>query len=389
MRLLVGGSQVKIKRHGAAVLGLAAAGTLLLAACGTDNNSGTGSSPSSSSGGSSSSASAASGITCPSGSVNLTLAGSTAQASAMSVWAKNFENACSGVNINNGLGGSGAGVTQFQQGSVDFAGSDYPLAATDMPKANARCKTGPAINLPLVPGPIAVGYNLPGVSSLNLSASTLAKIFSGKITKWNDQAIAKDNPGVTLPTTGIQTFHRSDTSGTSFNFSNYLANEAKSDWSYGTNKQWPGPGGQGDKGSALVSQDVKKTAGGIGYFELSYAQQQKIPYAKVSNAAGQFVQLTQPNASNFIGKAQVVGTGNNLTLSFDYKDTGANDYPNVLVTYEIVCASGNDPAKLPALKDFLSYAASAAGQQAILSSGYVALPDNIRTKVAAAVDALK
>jgi phosphate transport system substrate-binding protein len=387
MRLLVGGSQVKINRHGAAVLGLAAAGALMLAACGTDNNTGTGSSPSSGSNGGG--ASAASNIKCPSGSANLTLSGSTAQANAISVWAKNFENACSGANVNNGLGGSGQGVSQFQQGSVDFAGSDYPLSATDMPKANARCKSGPAINLPLVPGPIAVGYNLPGVSSLNLSASNLAKIFSGKITKWNDPAIAKDNSGVNLPATGIQTFHRSDTSGTSFNFSNYLANEAKADWPYGTNKQWPGPGGQGDKGSALVSQDVKKTPGGIGYFELSYAQQQSIPYAKVSNASGQFVQLTQANASNFIGKAQIVGSGNNLTLAFDYQDTGAQDYPNVLVTYEIVCQSGNDSAKVDALKDFLGYAASTDGQNAILDKGYVALPDNIRTKVVSAIDSLK
>jgi phosphate transport system substrate-binding protein len=381
---------VKINRHGAAVLGLAAAGALMLAACGTDNNTGTGSSPSSSAGGSSASAAAGgASITCPSGSANLTLSGSTAQANAISVWAKNFENACSGANVNNGLGGSGQGVSQFESASVDFAGSDYPLTGDDITKSNARCKTGPALNLPLVPGPIAVGFNLPGVTTLNLSASNLAKIFSNKITKWNDAAIAKDNPGVTLPAMGIQTFHRSDTSGTSFNFSNYLANEAKADWTYGTNKQWPGPGGQGDKGSALVSQDVKKTPGAIGYFELSYAQQAQIPFAKVSNAAGQFVQLTQANASNFIGKAQIVGTGNNLTLAFDYKDTGANDYPNVLVTYEIVCQSGNDASKLPALKAFLGYAASSAGQKAILSDGYVSLPENIRTKVASAIDSLK
>lgn len=373
---------MKIKRHGAAVLGLAAAGTLLLAACGTDNNT---SPPAGASGSPSSSVST---IKCPSGSANLTLAGSTAQTNAVSVWSKAFENACAGVNINNGQGGSGAGVTQFEAGTIDWAGSDFALTATDQPKANARCKTGNAINLPLVPGPIAVGYNLPGVTSLNLSASTLAQIFSGKISKWNDAAITKDNPGVTLPSTGIQTFHRSDGSGTSFNFSNYLANEAGADWSYGANKQWPAPGGQGDKGSALVSQDVKKTVGGIGYFELSYATQQSIPYAKVSNAAGQFVALTQQNATNFMAKATVAGTGNDLKLSFDYKDTGASDYPNILVTYEIVCEKGNDPAKLPALKDFLSYAASTTGQQSIVSSGYITLPTNIQTKVQAAINSL-
>jgi phosphate transport system substrate-binding protein len=374
---------VKIKRHGAAVLGLAAAGTLLLAACGTDDNS----TPASSSGGSSASASAST-ITCPSGSAKLTLAGSTAQANAISLWTKNFENQCSGADINNGLGGSGAGVTQFEAGTIDFAGSDFPLSAKDQPKANARCKSGDAIDLPLAPGPIAVGYNLPGVSSLNLSATTLADIFDGKISKWNDPAIAKDNPGVTLPGTGIQTFHRSDSSGTSFNFTNYLANEAKSAWTFGANKQWPAPGGQGDKGSALVSQDVKKTEGGIGYFELSYATQQSIPYAKVSNAAGKFVELTPQNTTNFLGKATVAGTGNDLKLTFDYTNSDADAYPNVLVTYEIVCEKGNDASKLEALKDFLGYAASTEGQNAITAQGYVPLPENIRTKVASAISSL-
>ena len=375
--------KVKIKRHGAVVLGLAAAGTMLLAACGSDNNA----TPPASGGGGSSTA-AAPTIKCPSGSVNLTLAGSTAQANAISEWAKTYENTCATVNINNGLGGSGAGVTQFESGTVDWAGSDFPLTSTDQPKADARCKTGPAIDLPMAPGPIAIGYNLQGVSNLNLSASTLSKIFSGKITNWNDPVIAKDNPGVTLPSQSIQTFHRSDSSGTSFNFTNYLDNEAKADWTYGANKQWPGPGGQGDKGSALVSQDVKKTPGGIGYFELSYATQQSIPYAAVSNAAGKFVKLTPQNTTNFIGKAKIVGTGKDLSLSFDYTNTDADAYPNVLVTYEIVCSAGNDAAKLPALKGFLGYAASTAGQNAIASQGYVPLPENIRTKVVDAINGL-
>jgi phosphate transport system substrate-binding protein len=374
---------VKIKRHGAAVLGLVAAGTMLLAACGTDDNS----APTTPAGSSAASAAAAA-IKCPSGSVNLTLAGSTAQANAISQWAKAFEGQCGGVDINNGLGGSGAGVTQFEAGTVDFAGSDFALTATDQPKADARCKAGSAIDLPLAPGPIAVGYNLPGVPSLNLSAATLARIFGGKIVKWNDAAIAADNPGVTLPATGIQTFHRSDSSGTSYNFTNYLANEARTDWTFGANKQWPGPGGQGDKGSALVSQDVKKTEGGIGYFELSYATQQSIPYAKVSNAAGKFVELTPQNTTNFLSKATVVGKKGDLALNFDYTNADSDAYPNVLVTYEVVCSKGNDPAKLAALKDFLSYAASTAGQTAIGSQGYVPLPENIRTQVVSAVNLL-
>ncbi|HVV22632.1 MAG TPA: phosphate ABC transporter substrate-binding protein PstS, partial [Pseudonocardiaceae bacterium] len=313
----------------------------------------------------------------------------TAQAAAMSLWTKAYEQKCAGSTINYQGGGSGKGVTQFQQNNVDFAGSDFALSDKDQPAADARCGAGnKAINLPMAPGPIAVGYNLPGVSSLNLSASTLAKIFTGKITKWDDAAIKSENPGVNLPSTGIQTFHRSDGSGTSYNFSNYLANDAKSDWTFGANKQWPAPGGQGDSGSALVSQDVKKTVGGIGYFELSFAQQQNIPYAKVGNAQGKFVELTPQNTTNFISKATVAGTGNDLKLNFDYATTDTDAYPNVLVTYEIVCSKGNDSAKLDALKDFLSYAASTDGQNAISSKGYVPLPDNIRTKVAAAIDSL-
>ena len=373
---------MKIKRHGAVVLGLAAAGTLLLAACGSDNNATGGS------GSTGSSTAAAPSIKCPSGSVTLTLAGSTAQANAISQWGKAYENACAGFNVNNGGGGSGAGVSSFETGQVDFAGSDFALSATDKPKADARCKTGPAIDLPMAPGPISVSYNLTGVSSLNLSASTLAKIFSGKISNWNDPAVAKDNPGVTLPSQSIQTFHRSDSSGTSYNFTNYLSNEAKADWTFGVNKQWPGPGGQGDKGSALVSQDVKKTPGGIGYFEQSFATQQSLPSAAVSNASGTFVKLTAQNTTNFIGKAKVVGTGKDLALSFDYTNTDANAYPNVLVTYEIVCSAGNDAAKLPALKGFLGYAASTAGQNSIATQGYVPLPENIRTQVVDAINSL-
>jgi phosphate transport system substrate-binding protein len=371
-------SHVKIKRHGAA-LGIVAVGALVLTACGTDNNAGSGSAPSA--------AQPSSTIACASG--TLTAAGSTAQSNAMSQWVKTYENKCSGATINYQGGGSGKGVQQFQQGTVDFAGSDFPLSSTDQPAADARCKTGPAINLPMVPGPIAVGYNVPNVTQpLNLSASTLAKIFSGKITNWNDPAIAKDNPGVTLPTLGIQTFHRSDGSGTSYNFSNYLANEAKADFPYPANKNWPAPGGQGSNGTQGIAQGVKSTPGGIGYMELSYATQSQIPYAKVGNAAGQFVQLTTANVKNFLATAQVTGTGHDLKLNFDYANTDPNAYPALLVTYEVVCSAGNNAGKLPLVKDFLSYLASPDGQNPLASQGYVPLPTDLAGKVANAVNSL-
>ena len=362
-------------QRSAAIVGIAAAGALLLAACGSDNNS-------PSTGGSSAASANTSSIQCASGS--LTAAGSTAQTNAITGWIKAYLNKCGGANINYGGGGSGAGVTSFENGTVDFAGSDFALSGADVAKANARCTGGQAIDLPMAPGGIALGYNIPGVTSLNLSASTLAKIFAGKVTNWNDPAVAADNPGVTLPNLGIQTFHRSDSSGTSYNFSNYLANEAKADWTFGANKNWPASTGQGDKGSALVASDVKKTAGGIGYFENSYATQNSLPVAKVGNAGGKFVELTAANVTNFLNTAKVVGTGNDLALSFDYTSTDATAYPNLLVTYEIVCTKGNKNAAL--LKSFLSFAASSDGQAVLSQEGYVPLPSDLQTKVAAAVN---
>lgn len=374
---------MKITRYGQ-LAGVALVGTLALAACGSDtqNNAGSSSSPA----GSASGTSSASAISCVSG--TLQLAGSTAQTNAMSQWIKDYQTACPGATINYGGGGSGAGVQQFSEGKIDFAGSDFPLNAGNQGAADARCKTGPAINLPMVPGPIAVGYNLPGVTALNLSASTLAKIFSGKITNWNDATIAKDNPGVTLPNLAIKTYHRSDGSGTSFNFTNYLANEAKADWSYGANKDWKAPGGNGSKGTAGIAQGVKTNPGGVGYMELSFATASNIPYAKVSNAAGQFVELTKENTVNFLSKANVVGTGNDVKLEFDYTNTDANAYPNLLVTYEIVCSAGNDAAKLPLIKSFLTYVASDQAQGELEGLGYVKLPANIQQKVQATVATL-
>jgi phosphate transport system substrate-binding protein len=364
------------KRHGAA-FSIVAAGALLLTACGSDNNAG----------GPAGSNQPTANIQCASG--TLTAAGSTAQANAMSEWVKAYQNKCSGATVNYQGGGSGKGVQQFQQGTIDFAGSDFPLSSSEQPAADARCKSGSAINLPMVPGPIAVGYNVPGVTqALNLSASTLGKIFSSKITNWNDPAIAADNPGVNLPSLGIQTFHRSDGSGTSYNFSNYLAKEAKADFPFEANKNWPAPGGQGSNGTQGIAQGVKSTQGGIGYMELSFATQSQIPYAKVGNAGGKFVELTTENVKNFLAKAKVTGSGDDLKLEFDYANTDANAYPALLVTYEIVCAKGNDAAKLPLIKSFLGYLAGSEGQSPLAAQGYVPLPAELQSKVAAAVNTL-
>lgn len=368
---------MKPRRRGVA-LGTPTVLALLLVACGSDPGGG---------GGTPSGSNQAAGITCAKGS--LTASGSTAQQNAMAQWIKNYLAQCNGANINYGGGGSGQGVQQFQQGTVDFAGSDFPLASgQEQSAANDRCKAGPAVNVPMVPGPIAIGYNVPGTSTLNLSASTLAKIFSDKVTNWNDPVIATDNPGVQLPSLSVQTFHRSDGSGTSYNFTNYLASDAPNDWTYGANKYWPAPGGQGSKGTQGIAQAVKSTRGAIGYVELSFATQNQIPVAKIGNASGNFVELKQDNVVAFLGKAKVVGTGNDLQLQFDYANNDPNAYPNVLVTYEILCQAGNPQDRLPLLKNFLGYTASATGQQQLAPLGYVPLPPELQQRVQQAVGSL-
>lgn len=378
---------MKVTRF-ASLVGLGLAGTLALAACGSDNTNtattaGTGSTPAGATSSAAATSAGPNGITCATGTLNAS--GSTAQSNAMSVWIKTYQTACSGATINYPGGGSGKGVADFTNGTTDFAGSDFSLSADQHPAADKRCN-GQAIDLPMTPGPIAIGYNLPGVSSLNLSAKNLAAIFAGKISKWNDPAIAADNPGVQLPGTAISTFHRSDGSGTSYNFTNYLKNVAGSAWTYGVNKTWPAPGGQGSKGTQGIAQGVLSTVGGVGYMEESFATQNKIAVAKVGNSAGAFVPLTDTNTVNFLSHAKVVGTGKDLALSFDYGYAAADAYPNLLVTYEITCLTGNKQAAL--LKGFLGYLASEQGQSILPQNGYIQLPANIRSQVADAVASL-
>ena len=381
---------------GAGVLALAMAG---LTACGSDNNSSSSSSSggtsassattggSTSASGGSTSAAGGAGITCANGSISGQ--GSSAQATAVSALIKNYQTKCgNGTNVNYNGTGSGPGVTAFTNKQADWAGSDYPLAASQQPQADQRCGSGKALSVGTVPGAIAVMYNLPNVSKLNLSASTLGKIFNGKITKWNDPAIAQDNPGVQLPDLAIQSFHRSDASGTSYNFSNYLNKTAPSDFSAAANKQWPGTGGQGQQGSKGVAQAVKSTSGAIGYAEVSYATSNQLNTANIGNAAGKFVPLTIPNASNFIAKAQTDTSGGNYKFNFDYTYSADDAYPAVLVTYEIVCSAGNDSAKLPLLKGFLSYTAGNAAQSQLQGLGYVALTSDQQTAVTAVFNGL-
>ncbi len=364
---------MKLQRLGI-LAGITLTAAVALAACGTDNNSGTPTSTGNSS----------AAVNCPSGTLNLS--GSTAQGNAIAQWTKDYNAQCPGVTINNGAGGSGAGQTAFIQGTVDFAGSDSPLSAAQQPQADARCKTGPAIHLPMVVGPIAVVYNVSGVSNLQLKASTLAGIFSGKITKWNDAAIQADNPGATLPSTTITAVHRAESSGTTDNFTKYLTNATGSGWTFNHDKVWKAPGGDAETGSDGVSNEVKKTDGSIGYDEWSFAIVNNLNMAKIQNGAGQWQELTGDAAGKTIAGATSKGvSANDQQLSIDYNTTTDGAYPIVLVTYEIVCDKGNSTTALPLLKGFLGFTSSQPAQASLSKIGYAPLPESVRTKVATTV----
>jgi phosphate transport system substrate-binding protein len=359
---------VKLQRY--YVAGVALTATLALAACGSDNEA-----PAGGSG-----ASAAAG-SCVAG--DLTAQGSSAQKNAMDEWIKAYQGQCAGTKIGYEATGSGAGIQAFIAGTADFAGSDSALKEEEQPQADAKCAGGQALNLPMVIGPIAVVYNLDGVEGLQLSASTLAKIFSGKVTKWNDPAIAAENSGAKLPDTAIATVHRSDESGTTDNFTKYLSKTAEADWTFSNAKAWKAPGGTGAKGSDGVSSAVKSTAGAISYVELSFAENSDLKMAKIKNGAGEYTELTGESAGKTIAGAKIEGTGDDLKLSIDYATTEAGAYPIVLVTYEIACSKGS--AKAAAIKGFLTYTASTGGQSALAELGYAPLPEAVRSKVEASV----
>ncbi|MER5522917.1 phosphate ABC transporter substrate-binding protein PstS, partial [Streptomyces sp. NPDC002763] len=234
---------------------VAVTGALALTACGSDDNGGGGSAS-----GNPSTSAQASSIKCDNAKGQLLADGSSAQKNAIDAWVKSFSQAC-GVQINYKGGGSGAGVTAFTQGQVAFAGSDSPLKPEEVTASKQICKGGQGIDLPMVGGPIAIGYNVPGVDNLVLDAPTLAKIFDSKITKWNDPAIAALNKGVKLPDLKIQAFHRSDESGTTDNFTKYLIATTPDNWKYSGGKAWQAKGGQSAPQSAGVAQQVKQTSG--------------------------------------------------------------------------------------------------------------------------------
>ena len=360
---------------------VALTGAIALSACGSDNNSTgtTGSGPAA--GGST--AGGSSTANCFSGSLNAE--GSTAQKNAIEAAIKAYQTACSGATINYNGTGSGAGVKQFNGGQVDFAGSDSALKTDEAAAAKQRCGSD-AWDLPMVTGPIAVAYNVKGADQLVLNASVAAKIFNGVITTWNDPAIAALNSGATLPATPIKVFFRSDDSGTTENFTNYLKAAAGADWTATPAKKWTGKG-EGKQGSAGVSSAVASTDGGITYTEWSYVTQNKLQMAQIDSGAGP-VTLTGDTAGKAVAAATQAGTGNDLSLKLNYATKDAGVYPIILVTYEIVCSKYSDATKGKNVKAFLTSFASDTTQSGLTEIGSAPLPAEVKTKVQAAVAAI-
>ena len=346
---------------------LAPAAALVLAlgvsACGSSDSSGGG-------GGGGSSSSSING------------AGSTFAAPIYQQWGNALKD--QGITVNYQPVGSGAGIAQLAAGTADFGASDPALT----PEDRATFKKGEAVQIPMAFGAITVAYNLDGVDKgLKLDGATTADIFLGKITKWDDPAIAKLNSGVKLPSTGIKVFFRSDESGTTENFEKYLAGAAPSAWTAEPTKKWAGTVGEGREKSAGVSDGVKSTDGGITYVEWSYARDNALGVAQIDNGGGA-VELTGDSAGKALTAAKPAGEGNDLKLALDYTTKAPGTYPIVLVTYEVVCSKGLDATKTAVEKAFLGHYASAEVQQGLLDIGYAPLPEEVRTKVETAVKAI-
>lgn len=319
----------------------------------------------------------------------LTAEGSTAQQNAMSLFNQAWGQDCPGKVVSYNPTGSGAGREQFIAGHVDFAGADSPLVADQISPAAKRCDGNPAWDLPLVFGPVALVYNLPGVANLVLSSDALARVFSGRITAWNDPILAALNPGLALPDTKIVPVYRADSSGTTDNVQKYLTAAAPQSWTRGVGTDFQGGVGQGATKSAGVIEAVRSAPGAIGYVEKGLADQARVPYARIDTGNG-VVSLTDDTAGKAVQVASFVADGNDLVLDLNpmYTTQLPGAYPLVLASYEIVCSKGYDPDTSTAIKSFLGVAA-ANGQDRLPSAGYVPLPDKVKERLVTAINAIQ
>ncbi|MGB6205726.1 phosphate ABC transporter substrate-binding protein PstS [Mycobacterium sp.] len=325
------------------------------------------------------------------GKQKLKASGATAQENAMEQFVYAYIHACPGYTLDYNANGSGAGVKDFLSNVTDLAGSGDPLNPSkgQPERAASRCGS-PAWDLPTVFEPIAVTYNVNGVSSLNLDGPTTAKIFNGGITQWDDPAIKALNAGINLPSTPIHVIFRSDQSANSSNFQKYLDAASNGAWGKGSSQTFQGGVGDGFAGDNGSSGAVQNTDGSISYNEWSFAVGKQLNMAQIITSAGpEPVTITTDSVGKTIAGAKIKGQGNDLvvdTSSF-YKPTQSGAYPIVEATYEVVCSKYPDSATGTAVKAFMQ-AAIGPGQNGLDQYGSIPLPSSFQSRLAAAVNAI-
>ncbi|OBI86580.1 phosphate ABC transporter substrate-binding protein PstS [Mycobacterium asiaticum] len=320
-------------------------------------------------------------------------AGSTAQKNAMEQFVYAFIHACPGHTLDYNANGSGAGMKAFLSSQVDLAGSDSPMNPDkgEPDRARERCSS-PAWDIPVVFGPIAVTYNINGINSLSLDGPTIAKIFNGAITKWDDPAIKALNKSTNLPPTPIHVVFRADQSGTTDNFQRYLDAASNGAWGKGTGQAFNGGVGEGATGNDGTSQAMKRTDGSITYNEWSFAVGHQLNMAQIITSAGpEAVSISAETVGKTIAGATFKdGTDPNdliVDTSSFYRPTQAGAYPIVLVTYEIVCSKYPDTPTGQAVKAFMQ-ATIGDGQIGLDEYGYIPLPNNFQSKLVPIVNAI-
>jgi len=316
------------------------------------------------------------------GQTTLNGAGATFPYPIYSKWFSEYSNSHSGVQINYQSIGSGGGIRQVTSGTVDFGASDMPM--TDKQLQDAKVKI---LNLPTVLGADVPAYNVPGVTGeLKFTQEALAGIFLGKISKWNDKAITSANPGVNLPDKDIIVVHRSDGSGTSFIWTDYLS-KISPDWksSVGADTSVKWPVGLGAKGNEGVSGLVRQMSGSIGYVELIYAVQNNIPYGSVRNSSGNFVKASLESVTAAAASAPKMPSDFRVSIT---NAPGKDAYPISSFTWLLIPVPSKDAAKGKILSDFLNWMVSD-GQKMTAALSYAPLPDNVAAKVKETVKQVK
>jgi phosphate transport system substrate-binding protein len=311
-------------------------------------------------------------------------AGATFPNPIYSKWFSEYHKLHSDIEINYQSIGSGGGIRQVTEGTVDFGASDMPM--TDAQLSEAQSKLGTKIlNIPTVLGAVVPAYNIPGVGAeVKLTPEALAGIFLGKITKWNDKAITGANPGVNFPDRDIVVVHRSDGSGTTFIWTDYLS-KVSPDWSsqVGSNTSVKWPVGLGQKGNEGVAGSIRQQQGSIGYIELIYAIQNNIPYGSVRNSAGNFIKASLESVTKAAASAKVP---DDFRVSIT-NAPGKDAYSISSFTWLLIPEKSKDPNKGKILHDFLNWMATD-GQKMTTALSYAPLPDSVAKKVKEAIKAV-